>query len=306
MATPTGVAADDNALLRAEVEQSRELSMKEFLETIHPSISKSISDLWTIHQPAKGVPSKRLNFPALRLHCSVCDGERTFRCFTPIDVSVQSESANLYPTYRCGDCQQQIKTYSLSIRFGEGSLFAQKKWHEGEAFKYGERPPYGSPVPAKLLRLFGKDGPVFLKGRQCENQGLGVGAFAYYRRVVENHKNDIIDELIRVCETVDAPQQLTSELIAARKEVSFSKAIDLVKTGLPQGLLINGQNPLTALHRALSVGLHDESDDECLAAAHAVRLVLGALIERMSLLRQDDKKLQDAVQLLLQKKGPKD
>jgi hypothetical protein len=111
-----------------------------------------------------------------------------------------------------------------------------------------------------VLRLFGEDRAIFLKGRQCENQGLGVGAFAYYRRVVENHKKEIFDAIIGVCETVDAPKELIEELGRAKKEISFTKAMEQIKTALPQGLLIGGHNPLLALHGALSVGLHDESD----------------------------------------------
>jgi hypothetical protein len=37
-------------------------------------------------------------------------------------------------------------------------------------------------------------------GRRAENQGMGIGAFAYYRRVVENQKNRIIAEIKRVAE----------------------------------------------------------------------------------------------------------
>jgi hypothetical protein len=173
----------------------------------------------------------------------------------------------------------------------------------GVAYKYGEHPPFGVPVPNKMLRLFGKDRDNFIKGRQCENQGLGVGAFAYYRRVVENHKNEIFDEIIKVCETVGAPQKLIEELDRAKKAISFSNAMEQIKTALPEGLRINGRNPLLALHNALSIGLHNESDTKCLEAAHDVRLVLTALIERMSLLRQDKSELDGAVQRLVAKKG---
>jgi len=203
---------------------------------------------------------------------------------------------DLFVVYTCGDCLKQAKRYALCIELTEleGTGFANK---------YGELPSFGMPVPAKLLRLFGKDGKVFLKGRQCENHGLGVGAFAYYRRVVENHKNDIFDEIIAVCTTLKAEPVLVKELQSAKEEISFTKALDKIKTGLPHGLLINGHNPLTALHGALSVGLHSESDEECLEAANAVRLVLTDLAEKMALLRQENKQLQDAVQLLLTKKG---
>lgn len=173
----------------------------------------------------------------------------------------------------------------------------------GLAYKYGERPPFGVPLPNKVLRLFGRDADMFRKGRQCENLGYGVGAFAYYRRVVESHKNDIFNEIIKVCRTVKAPEAIINELQTAKDEISFSKGIETIKAALPQGLLINGHNPLLALHAALSFGLHDESDEACLEAANAVRLVLVDLVEKISILRQDNAHLNDAVQLLLKKKA---
>ena len=199
-------------------------------------------------------------------------------------------------SYLCGDCREYIKSFSLWITIDEIRRL-------GVAYKYGEHPPFGVPVPNKVLRLFGEDRDNFIKGRQCENQGLGVGAFAYYRRVVENHKNEIFDEIIKVCETVGAPEELIEELGSAKKEISFTKAMGQIKTALPQGLLISGHNPLLALHNALSIGLHNESDAKCLEAAHDVRLVLTDLIERMSLLRRDKSELDGAVQRLIAKKG---
>jgi hypothetical protein len=68
----------------------------------------------------------------------------------------------------------------------------------GTAFKYGERPPFGPNTPNRLLSLLGDQKDVFLKGKRCEFQGLGIGAFSYYRRVVENQKSRILDEIIKV------------------------------------------------------------------------------------------------------------
>ena len=155
------------------------------------------------------------------------------------------------------------------------------------------------PVDNKLLRLFGKDSAIFLKGRQCENQGLGVGAFAYYRRVVENHRSDIIDGIIGVSKTVAASNELIANLENAKAEISFSKSIDVIKDGIPQGLLINGHNPLTLLHKALSIGLHSATDEECLSAAHDIRLVLAELADRMATLKKNDAELSAAVHRLL-------
>jgi hypothetical protein len=52
--------------------------------------------------------------------------------------------------------------------------------------------------------------------------------------VVENHKNEIFDEIIKVCETVGAPQPLIEELGSAKQEVSFTKAMKQIKTALDE------------------------------------------------------------------------
>ncbi|MDK4743382.1 hypothetical protein PH547_31390 [Rhizobium sp. CNPSo 3464] len=270
------------------------ISFKEFLESIHPSVLKPISELWD-GRVSHGYRHRLVATPDIRLHCNVCEGERTFRCASDKEFSYDATAADFNLTYQCGDCHEQTKFFSLYVEF--------KDRPNAELYKYGELPPFGIPVSNKVLRLFGKDAVMFQKGRQCENLGYGVAAFAYYRRVVENHKNDIFDEIIKVCRTVSAPEATVNELQQAKGEISFTKAIEAIKSALPQGLLINGHNPLLALHGALSVGLHDESDEDCLEAAHAVRLVLADLVERISLLKQDNRQLNDAVQLLLKKKS---
>ena len=282
-ATPTDLGSNE--------EDSNEIdSFKLFLENTHPSVEKRVDNFW---KPDGGV--RRTASPEIRIYCQVCNGDRTFRSTSDIGASGNSNYINTNLLFICGDCHKQSKFYALHIEYGRSG--------SATIFKYGEKPPYGVPVANKVLRLFGRDGTLFLKGRQCENLGYGVAAFAYYRRVVENHKNDIFDEIIKVCRTVHAPDKVINELEQAKKEIAFTRSVEGIKSALPQGLLINGHNPLLALHGALSVGLHDGTDEECLAAAQAVRLVLTDLVEKMATLKQDNRELNDAVQLLLKKKN---
>jgi hypothetical protein len=166
-------------------------------------------------------------------------------------------------------------------------------------YKFGELPAYGPPTPARLIRLFGRDRESFLKGRQCENHGLGIGAFVYYRRVVESHKNQILDEIIRVAKKIAAPDDMVKTLEAAKVEIQFKTALASVKNAIPQSLLVNGQNPLTLLHSALSVGLHEQTDESCLELAQAVRVVLVELAERMGQALKDEAELDAAVKRLM-------
>jgi hypothetical protein len=75
-----------------------------------------------------------------------------------------------------------------------------------------------------------------------------------------------------------------------------------VKGAIPQTLLINGHNPLTLLHTALSSGLHEQSDERCLELAHDIRVVLAELSERLSQALKDEAELNAAVTRLLQAK----
>lgn len=157
------------------------------------------------------------------------------------------------------------------------------------------------PTPPRLIGLVGPDRELFLKGRRCENQGLGIGAFGYYRRVVESQKNRILDEVIKVATRLHMSTQKIQALADAKNQSQFSRAIEAVRDALPESLLVNGHNPFTLLHRALSAGLHDQTDEHCLALATSIRVVLAELSERLGQALKDEAELNAAVNRLLDK-----
>jgi hypothetical protein len=72
---------------------------------------------------------------------------------------------------------------------------------------------------------------------------------------------------------------------------------------MPQALLINGHNPLTILHSALSDGLHAQTDEHCLELAHDVRVVLAELADRLGQALKDEAELTQAVTRLMGKRS---
>jgi hypothetical protein len=266
----------------------------EFLEAVPPSRSRKVIDLWGEERRVSNI-FKTLNTPQLQLHCTSdsCNGLRFFRYAEGVTTfSRESKELSTFISYVCSNCRQRVKRYSLYVVHDD-------KGGSGSAYKYGEIPPYGPPTPARLIRLFGKDREIFLKGRQCENHALGIGAFEYYRRVVESHKNQILDQIIRVSKKIEAPAEMLRVLEAAKEEHQFSKALEMVKDAIPQTLLVNGHNPMTLLHSALSVGLHEQTDDTCLELAHDVRIVLIELAERLSQALKDEAELNTAISRLM-------
>jgi hypothetical protein len=135
---------------------------------------------------------------------------------------------------------------------------------------------------------------------------MGIGALTYYRRVVENQWGRLIGEIIKVAKTIKAPANTISALEAAASEQQFSKGVREMKDAIPPVLLINGRNPLVLLHGALSQGVHNLPDEECLTLATSIRIVLFELAEKLGQALKDEKELTDAVARLLQTRTPKD
>jgi hypothetical protein len=87
---------------------------KQFLETVHPSVVTKVSGLWEAKLSHAG-KSWELVTPDLRLHCTNCGGERTFRCGESYPSLVPDVVSGRFVLYRCGDCQKATKLFSLWI-----------------------------------------------------------------------------------------------------------------------------------------------------------------------------------------------
>lgn len=278
----------------AKAEEKPPKKFAEFLESTPPETVEDIAKL------CEQVGANwRVGTPDIQLHCSseACDGLRFFKCIDNNIYPKENSWKNGFMTYQCRNCQQTAKTYALVVFQEQFPV----PFH-GKAMKYGEYPSFGPPVPSRVISLIGPDRELFLRGRRAENHGLGIGAFAYYRRVVENQKGRIITEIGKVAKRLGASAEEVTRFQNAAKETQFSTAIEQVKTAFPSSLLIDGHNPLTLLHSALSEGIHAQGDEECLHIAQDIRVVLTDLADRISQALKDQAELKQAVGRLLNRK----
>jgi hypothetical protein len=266
------------------------VTMVELLESTPPGTEVTVKDLATPKPSVGTSPLPCISHPDIQLHCDskVCGGVRTFTSSSD-DCAVVFDKPNIYfLTYLCRNCRIKTKTYTFTAIAKAGSS-------SGRAHKLGELPPFGSRMPSRLTSLVSKDWELFLQGRMAESRGFGIRAFAYYRQVVEHEKGRIIKEIGKVAEKLGADESIVAKLRAAAAEDQFSKAIGEVRDVIPASLLIHGQNPLILLHKALSEGLHEDDDAECLERAQSIRLVLTELADRISQNLKDTEELKQAV-----------
>jgi len=293
----TAKAQNKGTLVVPEEKPEMVVSVKEFFECVPPGRWAKVGDLAT-RAKERYATNHHADLPLLDLHCSteLCSGVRFFAPESTFYFTPKERNA-AFVGYRCRNCQKTVKTYAIWSFVSENVKY-------GDFYKLGEYPPFGPPTPSRLISLIGPDRECFLKGRRAENQGLGIAAFAYYRRVVENQKNRILDEIIKVCKQLSVESELVDDLLRAKDETQFSAAVEAVKHGIPQALLIKGHNPLTLLHSALSEGLHNQTDEQCLQRATDIRVVMAELAERLSETLKDNAELNTALTRLLNRGTP--
>src|SRR6266404_382524 len=240
-------------------------------------------------------------WPAIQLYCAndTCEGVR----FADSDAgrvvfSADNQRRDEFANYRCRNCKTHLKFFAI-ILFSPGA----NAGNLGSIIKVGELPLFGPHVPDNVFQLLEKDVEQFRKGLRAEAQGLGIAAATYYRRVVENQRTHLFDQIIVAAESVNADGKMIERLKYLREHWRFQQSIDEIKDCLPQILLIEGQNPLELLHPVLSDSIHDRTDEEALEIAGEVRLVLINLAERIALAKTQSDELKQAVAKLSARKA---
>ncbi len=280
----------------SEVEASQKINtFADFLQEWPPESVCTVSDATRLQDGYL-----RIATPAIELYCEECEGRRSFDCQNYTINAARGSWKNGFLDYQCRNCKSQLKYYALAVLADKTTGV-----YDGQVYKYGELPLFGDALPPRVFSLIGKDQELFRKGRKAENRGLGIGAFAYYRRVVENQWERIVGEVTKVAQKLGTAQALIDELHKVAKHTQFGRAVDSVKPAVPEVLLIDGHNPLTLLHSALSEAIHDHSDQECLELAQDIRIVLAELADRASQALKDEDTLKQAVSRLLNRKNGK-
>ncbi len=279
-----------------------EISLQEFLEGVSPGTRKKISGFATTMSSGPSfsghVPAERVEFIRIpiNLFCNdpACARVQFFANTDPNPIALPAIAlfgSDIFLHYRCRNCLRVGKTYAVHV--------ISRRDNDGTLVKIGEWPSFGPPLPSRLQRLVQSERDLLLKGFQSEKRGFGIGAFAYYRRIVEDEKNSLIDQIIRACKKIVGGDRFIPGLEAAKNRIRFTSAIEQIADAIPDALMMAGHNPLTVLHQALSKKIHSETDEACLDAAQAIRTILGEFLHRLAEINRDEAEVTDAVQRLM-------
>jgi hypothetical protein len=264
---------------------------KDFLEK-DPLYSKLDMDI-SPFETYKEIPR-----PAVHMFCESCESDQTFQMVSNYNWKNRDD----FPIPKDLNAFEALCVYECAACGCHRSFLLHFDIQEHSVTKAGQYPPWNIEIRKDLTRVLGKYEKVYKKGLICESQGYGIGAYAYYRRIIE----DIIDKLLdMIPELLSGNEREIYQhaLELTKQETTASDKIALVKDLLPISLRPGGVNPLNALYQALSEGLHAETDEDCMALAENIRLVLIYLVEQVALARESSKSFTEGMKKLLEKKS---
>lgn len=250
-----------------------------------------------------------VELPSMVARCRNCGNEQTFNPvghkdrfyvnrsedkegYQPEDkgyVNVPVTGKEMVFIFRCAGCRKSDLVYY--IKFADDSATVHK---------IGQSPPWTIGLEKALERRLGQHGDLFRKGLVCESQGYGIGAYAYYRRVIEDMIDGLLVDILNLLDPATAEKK-TKELSEIRGSKRTIDKIDVVSKLLPQHLMPEGTNPLKLLHDRLSEHIHARSDEDCLEMAVVIREVLVYLVTKLKEAKEQDSKFLSSVRKLLKK-----
>jgi len=235
--------------------------------------------------------------PPIHMWCGLCKSEQTFTMRNEYWGNLKStqlyvaKGMVVLAIYSCAACNGYQRYFLL-------------KFGEDEVRKVGQEPPWEIGIDKNLERVLGTHADLYKKGLTCESQGYGLGAFSYYRRIVEEIIDGLLDQIADLLGGEERARYADALAKTKCTKVAQEK-IDLVKDLLPALLRPNDLNPLSVLHDSLSVGLHSESDEDCLDRAAHIRESLLFLVSQVGSARAAAGGFTERMRKLLEKKKSK-
>ncbi len=276
---------------------------KKFLEE-YPLYKKFKSDLRYYHSNFSGISESNIPKPAIHMHCDICNSAQTFNmsneyyCSTLRPDNINGKVKKI--DYVCSACEKGSIYFMV--------YFSQEKIDDSETQiifeKVGQIPAWSINIDKELGQILGDYKEYYKRGLICESQGYGVGAFAYFRRIVESIIDELLDSIVPLLKEEDLGKYKKA-LEETKKTRVAQEKIDLVKDLIPTSLRPNDMNPLGILHSSLSEGLHTKTDEGCLELADAVRKSLTFLIKRILKEKDENKYFADSMKKFLEKKNKK-
>jgi len=168
--------------------------------------------------------------------------------------------------YRCANCKDSEVRFFL--------LAFEQKDRKLVVMKVGQHPPQEIQPANELRKALGDNLPLYVKGMTCRHHSFGIGAYAYFRRLIEETTDNMLDLLADTMRDLGEDPAVIKKVEDAKGLQGYVDKINVASDVFPEHLQPGQQNPFRLLHKLLSVGIHQHSDEKCLDVVDDIRDIL--------------------------------
>ena len=179
-----------------------------------------------------------------------------------------------------GVCQS-CKNYKVTITVSSGTQKEKPKYF---IRKIGQYPPPGDPeikLPKEIHYFLNDEAREFYsKALKNLESGYGTGAFAYFKRMIEN-------EIERIIETIanhysPGSKKIAEAVAAYTQDQQRSKLVEEITAYLPESLKEHGANILLLLHDAASSDMHELTEEEYIKKSKDIDTMFRYLVKKLN------------------------
>jgi hypothetical protein len=245
-----------------------------------PPTAEDFVNKWPLYTPFE--VDGNLNPPErISLHCGgKCGKETTWlRVGDSHYQSMEGVSEGFYWVhYTCGLCKYRylVVFYRILERKPQaGRSPGSTTYVTSKIQKIGQAPALSVSIPRSLEKNLGEaSASLYKKSLICRNEGYGLAAVTYIRRVVEDKTDELIEVVSQLAESHNVDSEVIKKIRAAKTErTSYDDKLKIAATVLPESLVIDGVNPLGELYSLVSAGVHDLSEEDCISVADETKSV---------------------------------
>lgn len=162
--------------------------------------------------------------------------------------------------------------------------------------KIGLFPQQNIVIDSEIKKHFDREtNNWYYKALKSVQQNYGIGAFAYFRRIIEKELLKIVEEIAELNAADPGLKKLVSEYQNTSQVYSiYENIFDL----LPKSLQSLGNNPIKILYNQTSEGLHSLSEEECLSRSSSINLLLIFVVKKINEEKSEILKVREALKAL--------
>lgn len=183
--------------------------------------------------------------------------------------------------YKCRNCKRVVTTFFCRLlEEGDGTPFQ----------KIGRNPAFQIYPPKELGEALGPYRDLYIQGKTLRHNNYGLGALLYFRRLVEETTEELLDLLKATLEELPGDHSEELKAITEAKEANpFENKVKIAAKALPPHLRPGGRNPLGELHKQLSYNIHGGTDEDAIEVVDRMDKILTFLFTHLKAHMEESK-----------------